>query len=127
MMPTDKQQEEEVVSASGKQITITATIPDNPESRVAFEQATGKVKLTWETNDKIIVVDEANVMDKQTFTLSSGAGETTATFTGTEPANTNSTYTIFYAGNTEAYTTTDAVNNKSYADQVLSSSFFLLW
>ena len=118
MMPTDKQQEEEVVSASGKQITITATIPDNPESRVAFEQATGKVKLTWETNDKIIVVDEANVMDKQTFTLSSGAGETTATFTGTEPANTNSTYTIFYAGNTEAYTTTDAVNNKSYADQV---------
>ena len=118
MMPTDKQQEEEVVSASGKQITITATIPDNPESRVAFTQETGKVKLTWEDGDKIIIVDENNVMDKKIFTLSSGAGEATATFSGTEPANTSSNYTIFYAGNSEAYTTTDAVNNKSYADQV---------
>lgn len=117
-IPTEKQQEEEVATTSGKQITITATIPDTPESRVAFEQATGKVKLTWEDGDKIIIVDEGNVMDKQTFSLSSGAGKATATFSGTEPANTSSTYTIFYAGNTEAYTTTDAVNNKSYADQV---------
>ena len=115
---SEKTAGEQTVTPAGKQITITATIPDTPETRVAFEQETGNVKLTWEAGDKIIIVDEANLMDKQTFTLSSGAGEATATFSGTAPSNPSSTYTIFYAGNSEAYTTTDAVNNKSYADQV---------
>ncbi|MBO4595492.1 MAG: hypothetical protein J5632_02635 [Bacteroidales bacterium] len=115
---SEKNAGEQTVTPAGKQITITATIPDTPETRVAFEQETGNVKLTWETGDKIIIVDQNNVMDKQTFTLVSGDGEATATFSGTEPSNTSSVYTIFYAGNAEAYTTTDAVNNKSYADQV---------
>ena len=111
---------EEKTPNEGKLITITATIPDNPETRVAFAQDPGTVKLTWENGDKIIIVDEADLMHPQTFELTSGDGEATATFTGTEPS-TGSSYIIYYGGNTnpgrDEYDTTDEVVNKDYSGQ----------
>lgn len=66
-----------------EQITITATIPAEL-SKVAMDYTGDALDLTWSVGDKIIVADHSNPSgNKQEFTLSSGEGTKSATFTGT--------------------------------------------
>ena len=66
-----------------EQVTITATIPADL-SKVAMDYSGDALELTWSVGDKIIVADHSNPSgNKQEFTLSSGEGTKSATFTGT--------------------------------------------
>ena len=68
---------------TGKLITLTAGIPDDDPTRVAYDDGTRQ--LTWEKGDQIKVTgynEAGGKIASQIFTLSSGAGGTTGQFTG---------------------------------------------
>ena len=85
----------------GKLITISATIPVEDLTKVAFEEQggyAGALKLSWELGDQITVTDATNPSNKSVFTLeASDAGKTEGAFTGTELAPASS-YIITYDG-----------------------------
>lgn len=97
------------VPGEGELITITATIPDDGITKVSFDQQAnaGAIKLYWETGDQITVTDAANPSNISTFTLSSGAGTMTGTFTGTPLSGSPSSFNISY----------DATDDVTYANQ----------
>ena len=75
---------------AGQEVTLTAHMPNAGanhlpgKQRVSGKDAGTQIDLTWDTGDQIKV----NVGDKSaTFTLTSGAGSSQATFTGTMPAD----------------------------------------
>lgn len=91
----------------GKLITIKAGLPSDagakPDTRISFE-GDGNATLPglnskWTTTDALTVLTASNVMDPtkaKTFTLSSGAGTTTATFGGEDPGETTNGYALIY-------------------------------
>lgn len=75
------------VEPQAEQITITASI-NEALTKVAFTAGTDGssmpiMELAWEAGDELLVADHANPESNSLFTLSSGAGEKTAVFTGT--------------------------------------------
>lgn len=91
----------------GKLITIKAGLPSDagakPDTRISFE-GDGNATLPgfnskWTTTDALTVLTASNMMDPtkaKTFTLSSGAGTTTATFGGEDPGETTNGYVLIY-------------------------------
>lgn len=71
------------VEEQGKQITITASIPEEGLTKVGFESVATGMKLTWEAGDQITISDPSNSSNTQVFTLVSGEGTKSATFKGT--------------------------------------------
>ena len=63
-------------------MTIKVTIPEEL-SKVALEYTGSALDLTWSAGDKIRVAEHGNASNYQDFTLSSGEGTKSATFTGT--------------------------------------------
>ena len=61
-------------------VTITAHYGSFDATRVAYADGGASINATWQENDKLMVLNENMV---NTLTLSSGAGTSTATFTGT--------------------------------------------
>ena len=63
-------------------VTISANYGEGTKAttRVAYEETGNKISATWQSGDKLLVVVDGQV---STLTLSSGAGTTSATFTGT--------------------------------------------
>lgn len=98
----------------GKQITIAASFPEDGLSKVAFtDNATDKrIDLTWQDGDQITVTDASNSSNTQTFTLATGAGTKSATFTGTVLAEASS-YIITY---------NSVGSNFSYANQTQAAN-----
>ena len=60
-------------------ITITANYGD-PTTRVAYTESGANISAKWETGDQLLVVFNGNVNE---LTMTDGAGEKTATFSGT--------------------------------------------
>ena len=88
------------VEEQGKQITITASIPEGGLTKVEFgdfDYDNPMLGLLWEDGDVITISETDNKSNSETFTLVSGAGSNTATFTGKalKPA---ASYTITYDG-----------------------------
>lgn len=73
---------ENPVGPEGKTVTINASIPEEL-TKVALGYTGSALDLTWSAGDQITVYDHSNKSNKQIFTLASGQGEKTATFTGT--------------------------------------------
>ncbi|NDW13561.1 hypothetical protein D0T50_11765 [Bacteroides sp. 214] len=101
----------------GEQITITATLPA-ADTRLAMEDqlngtVDGTVKVTWEEGDQFEIAN-TGYTDTQTFTLVSGAGTNTATFTGTKPES-DGVYFIQYPSFEVDYTTQTQTGNASTA------------
>ncbi len=75
----------------GETVSISARLSD-VATKVNFDpsyDAAGKttsIALTWADTDKLLVVDHANPGSAAEFTLTSGAGEKKAVFSGTLPA-----------------------------------------
>lgn len=76
--------EEPVVQeiTEGEVVTIQASIPDD-FSKVGLSYTGSALALTWSAGDVIRVADHSNSSLYQVFTLSSGAGTNSGTFTGT--------------------------------------------
>jgi len=71
----------------GQQVCLTANAPAATKVTGSLNATTDAVDFKWETGDKIkVTVGESSAE----FTLSSGAGTASATFTGTMPAGGNS-------------------------------------
>ena len=66
----------------GQEVTIKVTIPEEL-SKVALNYTGSALALTWSAGDKITVKDHSNPSNAQDFTLTSGEGTKSATFTGT--------------------------------------------
>ena len=92
-------EENNPVVEQGKQITISASFPEDATKVVFNECDYDNPKLTpvWQSGDVITITDTNNESNSQTFTLESGAGTSSATFKGTalQPAT---SYTISYNG-----------------------------
>ena len=103
--PTVNNPVEQGADPQAKKVTITVSMLEEGLTKVAFtqdpENPDGKVKLTWEEGDKILVNDTE-------FTLVSGAGTQTAGFSGDEVSA--SSYTIAYNGGEFAATQTQAAD-----------------
>jgi hypothetical protein len=83
---------------AGQEVSITAHMPNAGanylpgKQRVSGKDAGTQIDLTWDADDQITVkVGDATAV----FTLESGAGSASATFTGTMPAA-GSTYQVSY-------------------------------
>lgn len=98
---------EEVVNPS----VINASIPDE-FTKVALDDAGvgNGLALSWEEGDKLTVIGTTT----EQFTLASGAGEVTATFSGNPVLG--DTFTILYPG--DVYDTVEKINARSYAAQI---------
>jgi len=89
--------------------TVTLSVNTTDQSKVAgsLDAATGTVNFAWETGDKIKVIVGSESAE---FTLSSGAGTASATFTGTMPAAGN-TFDVQYPVSTPDLTSQTYVAN----------------
>ena len=98
---------EEVVNPS----VINASIPDE-FTKVALDDAGvgNGLALSWEEGDKLTVIGTTT----EQFTLASGAGEVTATFSGNPVLG--DSFTILYPG--DVYDTVEEINARSYAAQI---------
>jgi len=67
----------------GQKVTLTVKTGDQTKVTSSLDATTGAVDFKWETGDKIKVTVGTESAE---FTLSSGAGEATAEFTGSMPA-----------------------------------------
>ena len=79
--------EEVAVPADGatRTVTLTVSLPDRGAgTRTAYTADGEGLKVTWAEGDKLTAVYD-EFANSTTFTLTSGAGETTATFTGELP------------------------------------------
>ncbi len=80
------------------QVTFTASIEDNPASRTTVDTYGGQGIINWATGDAISVLNTNNDFD--TFTLSSGANTSKASFVGTFAEGTDAgSIAIYPAGN----------------------------
>ena len=104
----------------GETITITVGAPEDIESKVAYayDEAEKKLKLTWETGDKI-VLQQGDQAYPFTATTISENGKM-ATFTGTSAGE--GTYDVFYAGNGETAMTLAEVEAMDYTAQTQSAN-----
>lgn len=91
-------------------ITITASLPEELDTKVAFAEGESALKLSWETTDVIRVISETG--KSETYSVKEINGKT-ATFEGNELEGTK--FTAVYPGN---YETTDALGARSYTGQV---------
>ena len=55
------------VEEQGKQITITASIPEEGLTKVGFESVATGMKLTWEAGDQITISDPSNSSNTQVY------------------------------------------------------------
>ena len=104
----------------GETITITVGAPEDIESKVAYayDEAEKKLKLTWETGDKI-VLQQGDQAYPFTATTISENGKM-ATFTGTSAGE--GTYDVFYAGNGEKAMPLAEVEAMDYTAQTQSAN-----
>ena len=76
--------DEPVASNEGEMITIQVGMPQDAETRVAFDDI--NLKLTWQTGDKLLVtgLDEKgnNIKSSEEFSLVSGDGTSFGSFRG---------------------------------------------
>ena len=82
--------DEVAVPAEGatRTVTLTVSLPDRgADTRTAYAPDGAGLKMTWAEGDKLTAVYDRNFAKSTTFTLTSGAGETTGTFTGDLPAD----------------------------------------
>lgn len=79
---------------TAKTVTISVSMPDELTKVALSQKAAGGMELTWEASDVITVQQHGNSSTAQTFTLTSGAGDKKAEFTGT--AVTGSSFDIIY-------------------------------
>ncbi len=80
--------DEVAVPAEGatRTVTLTVSLPDRgADTRTAYAADGAGLKVTWADGDKLTAVYDKNFAKSTTFTLTSGAGETTGTFTGELP------------------------------------------
>ena len=81
--------EEVAVPADGATRTVTLTVSlsgGGAGTRTEYAADGAGLKVTWAAGDKLTAVSESRDFTKSTtFSLTSGAGETTATFTGEIP------------------------------------------
>ena len=81
--------EEVAVPADGatRTVTLTVSLPGGGAgTRTEYAADGAGLKVTWAAGDKLTAVSESRDFTKSTtFSLTSGAGETTATFTGEIP------------------------------------------
>ncbi len=107
------------VEEQGKQITITASIPEGGLTKVGFTTNGDDLKLAWEVGDQITVsIPNVEPLVSQVFTLTGGAGTKSGTFSGTAlPAATK--YRISYDGGaiyaTQTQADTDNTEHLKYA------------
>lgn len=107
------------VEEQGKQITITASIPEGGLTKVGFTKNGDDLKLAWEVGDQITVsIPNVEPIVSQVFTLTGGAGTKSGTFSGTAlPAATK--YRISYDGGatyaTQTQADTDNTEHLKYA------------
>ena len=107
------------VEEQGKQITITASIPEGGLTKVGFTKNGDDLKLAWEAGDQITVsIPNVEPIVSQVFTLTGGAGTKSGTFSGTAlPAATK--YRISYDGGatyaTQTQADTDNTEHLKYA------------
>lgn len=107
------------VEEQGKQITITASIPEGGLTKVGFTTNGDDLKLAWEVGDQITVsIPNVEPIVSQVFTLTGGAGTKSGTFSGTAlPAATK--YRISYDGGatyaTQTQADTDNTEHLKYA------------
>lgn len=107
------------VEEQGKQITITASIPEGGLTKVGFTTNGDDLKLAWEVGDQITVsIPNVEPIVSQVFTLTGGAGTKSGTFSGTAlPAATK--YRISYDGGatyaTQTQADTDNAEHLKYA------------
>ena len=78
----------EQAGSVGTPITISATLPEEGLTKVAFNPTTEggkptKMALTWQSSDKLRIFNHEDRNKFDDFTLESGAGTPNATFTGT--------------------------------------------
>ena len=82
--------DEVAVPAEGatRTVTLTVSLPDRgADTRTAYAPDGAGLKMTWAEGDKLTAVYDRNFAKSTTFTLTSGAGTATATFTGDLPAD----------------------------------------
>ncbi len=79
---------------TAKTVTISVSMPDELTKVALSQKAAGGMELVWEAGDQITVQQHGNTSTAQTFTLTSGAGDKKAEFTGT--AVTGSSFDIIY-------------------------------
>ena len=74
---------------AGEQITIAACFPEGGLTKVDFNEAAynGQIDLVWHSGDQITVTDASNPANSQVFTLASGEGTATASFTGSRASS----------------------------------------
>jgi len=68
----------------GQEVTLAVSAPSSTKVSSSLDATTGDVSFKWETGDKIKVTVGTKSAE---FTLSSGAGESSATFKGKMPAS----------------------------------------
>lgn len=72
--------DDSMTSQDGEQVTITASFPECPDSKIAFEEATSGLDLKWQKSDYLTIVGETT--QKYAVETISEDGKT-ATFRGT--------------------------------------------
>ncbi len=104
-----------ITEQQGIPVTITASL-SGELTKVALTQdpdnADGAVKLTWATGDKIRVASHADPTKFLELTLSSGAGDKTAEFSGELASGVDAPYDISYNSAGSSY---------NYAEQTQSA------
>ena len=105
--------EDETLSVKGEKTTVVAMTEAGTRTALA-DDGENAYNVVWSEGDQITIGD-------QTFTLNSGAGSTTASFTGTAPAD--GTYKAYYGinknldfGPTQYYEAGKVSNFPMYAD-----------
>ena len=109
-----------------EQITITATLTD-ALTKVSFTpdvDGSSKpiMKLAWEAGDKLLVANHENAESYSFFTLSSGAGEKTAVFTGTPVVATSYDVSVVHAAVDYAAQTQAVDGDYSHLQYIASAS-----
>lgn len=108
-------------------MTITVGMnTDNTNSRVAYDDTkigAGPGSLTWEANDSIIVVGfdaDGTYQGQSVFKIQSGAGHTSATFSGKGIANTTK-YNVYYKSKALEISQTDGTPTYKAISQTQSA------
>jgi hypothetical protein len=99
---------------TSSKVTVTATASQEPVTRTSYtdNSSEGTTTVTWASGDSFSVFLDATTQVPIEFTLSSGAGEQTGTFTGTfstEPSSTDALYALYPSQGTYNTLTTEAV------------------
>lgn len=79
---------------TAKTVTISVSMPDELTKVALSQKAAGGMELVWEAGDQITVQQHGSTSTAQVFSLTSGAGDKKAEFTGT--AVTGSSFDVIY-------------------------------